>query len=170
MRAAAGLATGLLALVTLGGCGSTGDTAVSVEQKQSADATSPKSAPAGERERFVPLLRKYHDQLTWPSGRDITPDEMWEGVAPHSGQVVLDEAAAQGEVGFLNLCAWALTAIDTVKASKDTTGVRKGLLQSSRLMPGSESMSQQMADELVLGNVEKTQQFVTANKCDHDSS
>lgn len=143
---------------------------MTIEEKQSADAKAPKAASSGERERFVPLLRKYHDQLTWPPGRDVTPDEMWAGVAPHSGQVVLDEAAAQGEVGFLNLCAWALTAIDTVKASKDTAEVRGGLLQSSRLMPGSESMSQEMADELVLGNVEKTQQFVTANKCDRDSS
>lgn len=164
-----GVATALLALVTLGGCSRSDEPVVTIEQKQSADAKAPQSASADEREQFVPLLRKYHDQLTWPPGRDVTPDEMWEGIAPSSGQVLLDDAAAQAEVGFLNLCAWALTAIDTVRASKDTAAVRKGILQSQKLMPGGEAFSQEMADELVLGNIEKTQKFVTANKCDDSS-
>jgi hypothetical protein len=160
---------GLMALAALGGCGQSGHATTTVEQKQSADATAPTTAAAGERARVLPMLRKYHDQVLWPQGRDLSPDAMWKDIAPHVGQVVIDDAAVQGEVGFDNLCAWALTAIDTVKASEDTTEVRKGLLQSSKLMPGGESFSQEMADELVLGNIEKTQQFVTANKCDDSS-
>jgi hypothetical protein len=167
--AALRIATGLSALVTLVGCG-TSDEPVTIEQKQSADANASTTAPEGERERVLPLLRKYHDQVAWPKGRDLSPDEMWRDIAPHIGQVVIDDAAIQGEVGFDNLCAWALTAIDTVKASQDTAEVRKGLLQSQQLMPGGEAFSQDMADELVLGTIEKTQQFVTANKCDDGSS
>jgi hypothetical protein len=167
---AGGIATGLLAVAGLTCCSSAEDTATTIDQKQSADASAPTTAPAGARERFLPLLRKYHDQVTWPQGRDVSPEQMWQDVAPHAGQVILDDNAAQGEVGFDNLCAWALTAIDTVKASKDTRAVREGLLQSSKLMPGGEAFSQEMADELTLGNLEKTQQFVTANKCDEDSS
>ena len=163
-----GVATGLVALASLGGC-SSDEPAVTVEQKQSADAKAPQSASADKRAQFLPLLRKYHDQLTWPPGRDRTPEEMWEAIAPQASQLVLDDAVAQGDVGFDNLCAWALTAIDTVKAAKDTTEVRKGLLQSQKLMPGGEAFSQSMADELVLGNIEKTQKFVTANKCDDSS-
>ncbi|KRF27304.1 hypothetical protein [Phycicoccus sp. Soil802] len=166
---ALGAATALFALVTLSACSSTDEPSATTEQKQSADANAPQSASADRREQFLPLLRKYHDQLTWPPGRDVTPDEMWQGIAPNSGQVVLDDTAAQGEVGFRNLCAWALTAIDTVKAAKDTADVRKGLLQSQKLMPGGEAFSQAMADELVLDNIEKTQQFVAANKCDDSS-
>ena len=166
---ALGVATGLLALASLGGCGSTDEPAVTVEQKQSADAAAPTTVPAGERGRFLPLLRKYHDQVTWPPGRDVTPEEMWEAIAPNAGQLVLDDTVAQGDVGFDNLCAWALAAIDTVKAAEDTAEVRKGILQSQKLMPGGEAFSQGMADELVLGNIEKTQQFVTANKCDEHS-
>jgi hypothetical protein len=166
---AVGVKVGLVALVALSGCSNTDDATVTVEQKQSADANAPTTVPAGERDRFLPVLRKYHDQVAWPQGRDVTPEAMWEALAANAGQLVLDDTVAQSEVGFDNLCAWALTAIDTVKASGDTAGVRRGLLQSSKLMPGGESMSQEMADELVLGNVEKTQQFVTANKCDTDS-
>ena len=162
-------ATALLALASLGACSSTAEPAVTIEQKQTADANAPQSASADKREQFLPLLRKYHDQVVWPPGRDVTPDEMWKGIAHNSGQVILDDTAAQGEVGFRNLCAWALTAIDTVKAEKDTAEVGKGLLQSQQLMPGGEAFSQAMADELVLGNIEKTQQFVVANKCDDDS-
>ena len=164
-----GVATGLLALGTLSGCSASDDTAMTVEQKQSADANVPTTAAAGERERVLPMLRKYHDQLTWPPGRDVTPEEMWEAIAPDAGQLVLDDTVAQGDVGFDNLCAWALAAIDTVKAAEDTAEVRKGILQSQKLMPGGEAFSQGMADELVLGNIEKTQQFVTANKCDEHS-
>jgi len=164
-----GLATGLLALTVFGGCSTSDDSSVTVEQKQSADANAATTAPAGERERILPMLRKYHDQLSWPPGRDLSPDQMWQDIAPHVGQVVIDDAAVQGEVGFDNLCAWALTAIDTVKASGDTAGVRTGILQSQKLMPGGEAFSQAMADELVLGNIEKTQKFVTANKCDDSS-
>ncbi|WP_457252645.1 hypothetical protein [Pedococcus sp. P5_B7] len=159
-----------MALASLGACSSTDEPALTIEQKQSADATAPQSASADKREQFVPLLRKYHDQVVWPPGRDVTPEEMWEAIAPNAGQLVLDDTVAQGDVGFDNLCAWALTAIDTVKASKDTAEVRKGLLQSQKLMPGGEAFSQAMADELVLGNIDKTQKFVTANKCDDDSS
>lgn len=155
----------LLTLLALSGCGSTDDPVATLEQKQSADANAPTSAPAGERERFLPMLRKYHDQLTWPPGRDVSPDEMWEDIAPTAAQLVLDDTVAQGDVGFANLCAWALTAIDTVKASKDTSDVRRGLVQSSKFMPGGESMSQGMADEVELGNLQQTQQFVTANSC-----
>ena len=164
--AVVGIATGLLAPTVLGGCSTSDDSSVTVEQKQSADANAPTTAPAGERERVLPMLRKYHDQLSWPPGRDLSPDQMWQDIAPHMGQVVIDDAAVQGEVGFDNLCAWALTAIDTVKASKDTAEVRTGILQSQKLMPGGEAFSKAMADELVLGNIEKTQQFITANKCD----
>ena len=164
-----GVATGLLALGTLSGCSASDDTAMTVEQKQSADANVPTTAAAGERERVLPMLRKYHDQVVWPQGRGLSPEQIWQDIAPHVGQVVIDDAAVQGEVGFDNLCAWALAAIDTVKAAEDTAEVRKGILQSQKLMPGGEAFSQAMADELVLGNIEKTQQFVTANKCDEHS-
>jgi hypothetical protein len=160
---------GLVVVLGPTGCSTADREAMTVEQKHSADAAAPTTVPAGERDRFLPLLRKYHAQVTWPQGRENSPEDMWAAISANAGQLVLDDTVAQAEVGFDNLCAWALTAIDTVKASKDTTEVRKGLLQSQKLMPGGEAFSQDMADELTLGNLEKTQAFVTANKCDDDS-
>lgn len=163
------VAIGVTAVLGLAGCSTADRGAVTIDQKQSADAAAPKSASADKRERFLPLLRKYHAQVTWPQGREVSPEDMWAAISANAGQLVLDDPVAQSEVGFTNLCAWALAAIDTVKASEDTTEVRKGLLQSQKLMPGGEAFSQEMADELTVGNLEETQAFVTANKCDDDS-
>lgn len=157
----------VLALLALGGCGSEDDAAVTLEQKKSADAQAPKTASAAQRERYVPLLRKYHDQATWPQGYDMTPEHLWDQIAGASGDVILDENSAAGDVAIYNQCAWALKAIDVVKSDKDTTEVRQGLQRSSQLMPGAESFFTQMADELPVGNLETTQSFVTANRC-HD--
>lgn len=159
---------GLLALLVLSGCGSTDDPVVTTEQKQSADAKAPTTAPAGERERFLPLLRKYHDQATWPLGYDVTPEQIWDRVAASSGDLVLDDTVAAGDIAIVNQCAWTLKAIDTVKADQDTADVRRGLVRSSELVPGGGSFFQEIADQVALGNTEKAQQFVTANTCHED--
>jgi hypothetical protein len=161
-------AAGLVSLLTLTACQGGDDPVTTLEQKQSADAQAPRSATAGQRERFIPTLRKYHDRAAWPSTHDLTPEQMWDGIAPHAARAVLDNAAAESHVAVLNQCAWALAAIETVKASADTADVRRGLLQSSRLMQGSESVFQTMVDELAVGNVETAQTFVAANQCHED--
>ena len=111
------------------------------------------------------MLRKYHDRATWPEGYDMTPEEMWDQRAPSSGDLILDDTVAAGDVAFENQCAWALKAIDVVKSDKDTADVRRGLLESSKLVPGADSFFQEMVDELAVANLEKTQAFVTANTC-----
>jgi hypothetical protein len=173
-RSALAVAVAVVALL-LGGCSdpsSSGAASVPGHGSAAPEDTAAAAAkgakghngpPGTSREKFMPVLKRAYQKVTWPKAYTMTMDDIWGFMAAGAQDTAYGERDATDMVTIWNTCAWTLELIDDTKAGKSVDEDSRSLVFLKN--DSNREIIERILDDAKLGELGTARQFVTANGC-----
>ncbi|HYY10502.1 MAG TPA: hypothetical protein VE781_06155 [Kineosporiaceae bacterium] len=123
------------------------------------------SAPATTKEQFLPLIVKYERTATWPTGRRLTAEQIWDELSGAAQSTRLQDIDAQDAVGVWSACAWVLDYVDRAAAARPTQQNVAELRKIAVAFPDLAGAVGAVLTDVDAGSTAAASDFIDGNEC-----